>query len=184
MVRAQTRRSSVHRLKEIAAKYDLPFPAINDKDYMTMTMTKFDTVFGYRHFLFLYSITCTLDVDGNRTLVHRRNNFGKDSAFNLRDVSNYVFAIEIDPIIVPQACLGDFQMVCNIGHFDNEIDSKDLEPFPWNDSREHLVTSYRFVFPDSGNGVIMFLLGRSGTTGEQHQESDRPVSSIKNAVDR
>ncbi|CAE8675842.1 unnamed protein product [Polarella glacialis] len=172
----------VHRLREIVAKYDLPFPAINEKDYMTMT--KFDIAFGYRHFLFLHSIACTLDVDGNSMIGHRHNNFGRNSSFNLRDVSNYVFEIGIDPLIVLQACSEDFQMGCNIGHFDNEIESKDLQPFSWHDSREHLVTGYRFVFPDSGNGVIMFLLGRTGTTGEQHQEHGRPVSSIKNAVDR
>ncbi|CAE8609556.1 unnamed protein product [Polarella glacialis] len=218
--------NGVHRLRDIVAKYDLPFPAINEKDHMSaviklynsrllgtpkqkqqqkqqqqeqklfvpcsnwvcdlahMTMTKLDTAFGYRHFLFLHSITCTLDIDGNSMLGHRHNNFGRTSAVNLRDVSNYVFEIGIDPIIVLQACSEDFQMVCNIGHLDHEIDSKDLEPFSWHDSREHLVTGYRFVFPDSGNGVILFLLGRTGTNGEQHQEHGRPVSSIKNAVDR
>ncbi|CAE8581751.1 unnamed protein product [Polarella glacialis] len=118
----------VHRPREIAAKHDLPFPAINEKDYVTMT--KFDAAFGYRHLLFLYNIVRTLDVDGNRMLEHRHDNFGRGSAFDLRDVSNYVFVIEIDPIIVLQACLENFQMVCNISHFDNEMDSKDLEPFP------------------------------------------------------
>ncbi|CAE8624396.1 unnamed protein product [Polarella glacialis] len=157
----------VHRLMEIVAKYELLFPAINVKD--CVTKTEFDTVFSCRHFLF-YSIIRTSDLDGKRILVHGHGDVDRGSAFDLRDVSDHVPVIEIDPIIALQACLEDFQVVttedfiheidiftsatgtseiiapehmkkiknssiaCNIGHFDNEIDIEDLEPFPWHDS--------------------------------------------------
>ncbi|CAE8606372.1 unnamed protein product [Polarella glacialis] len=108
----------VHRLREIADKYELLFPAINVKD--CVTMAEFNTVFGCRHFL-SYSIIRTSDVDGKRILVHGHGDVGRGSAFELRDVSDHVRVIEIDPIIALQACLEDFQVV-TIEDFIHEID--------------------------------------------------------------
>mmetsp|Transcript_14145 Transcript_14145/g.22509 ORF Transcript_14145/g.22509 Transcript_14145/m.22509 type:complete len:159 (+) Transcript_14145:113-589(+) len=126
--------SGVHRFREIAAKDDLPLLAINEKN--CVTVTNFDIASSCHHSPF-HSIIHTLEVDGNRILVHLlhcHDNVGRGFAFDLRDVNNYVLVIDIDLIIVPQACLEEFQMSANIGHFDNEIDINDLEPFPWHDS--------------------------------------------------
>jgi adenosylhomocysteinase len=50
-------------------------------------------------------------------------------------------------------------IVCNIGHFDNEIDMEDLEQFPGMTVENIKPQVDRFVFP-KGNGVIVLASGR------------------------
>merc|ERR1712003_570201 len=133
--------TGVHRLKEMAAKGELLFPAINVND--CVTKSKFDNVYGCRHSLPDGIMRATdVMIGGKRVLI-----------------------AECDPICALQACMEGFQVVTvesalsevdifvtttgnfkiitlehmkkmknnaivgNIGHFDNEIEMERLESF-------------------------------------------------------
>merc|ERR1712194_296213 len=168
--------TGVHRLKEMAAKGELLFPAINVND--CVTKSKFDNVYGCRHSL----------PDGY-------GDVGKGCAFAMRGGGARVLVTEIDPICALQACMEGFQVVTmdsvvsdidiftsatgnfdiitiehmkkmknnaivgNIGHFDNEIDMAGLEGFPGIKVENIKPQVDRFVFPD-GHGVIVLASGR------------------------
>merc|ERR1712223_2288309 len=76
--------TGVHRLKEMAAKGELLFPAINVND--CVTKSKFDNVYG-----------C--------------GDVGKGCAFAMRGAGARVLVTEIDPICALQACMEGFQVV-------------------------------------------------------------------------
>merc|ERR1712233_40388 len=162
----------VHRLKEMAVKGELLFPAINVND--CVTKSKFDNVYGCRHSL-------------------------PDGIMRATDVmigaGARVIITECDPICALQACMEGFQVatmedvvsevdifvsttgnfdiitlehmkkmknnaiVGNIGHFDNEIQMEALEKFPGIVVENIKAQVDRFVFPD-GHGVIMLASGR------------------------
>jgi adenosylhomocysteinase len=50
-------------------------------------------------------------------------------------------------------------IVCNIGHFDNEIDMLGLEKYPGISKEEIKPQVDRYLFPD-GHGVIVLAQGR------------------------
>eukprot|EP00435_Cladocopium_sp_Y103_P036734 s683_g9.t1 len=186
--------TGVHRLREMAAKGELLFPAINVND--CVTKSKFDNVYGCRHSL-PDSIMRATDVmiGGKRALVAGYGDVGKGCAFAMRGAGARVLITEIDPICALQACMEGFQVVtieecvgevdiftsatgnfkiitldhmkkmknnaivCNIGHFDNEIAMEDLETFPGIKVENIKPQVDRFVFPD-GHGVIVLASGR------------------------
>eukprot|EP00438_Fugacium_kawagutii_P004808 Skav200842 [mRNA] locus=scaffold2131:113076:123495:- [translate_table: standard] len=186
--------TGVHRLREMAAKGELLFPAINVND--CVTKSKFDNVYGCRHSL-PDSIMRATDVmiGGKRALVAGYGDVGKGCAFAMRGAGARVLITEIDPICALQACMEGFQVVtieecvgevdiftsatgnfkiitldhmkkmknnaivCNIGHFDNEIAMEDLENFPGIKVENIKPQVDRFVFPD-GHGVIVLASGR------------------------
>merc|ERR1712196_301856 len=98
----------VHRLKEMAAKGELLFPAINVND--CVTKSKFDNVYGCRHSL-PDSIMRATDVmiGGKRALVCGYGDVGKGCAFAMRGCGARVMITEIDPICALQACMEGFQ---------------------------------------------------------------------------
>jgi adenosylhomocysteinase len=100
----------VHRLKEMAAKGELLFPAINVND--CVTKSKFDNVFGCRHSL-PDGIMRATDVmlGGKRCLVFGYGDVGKGSAASLRGQGARVMIAEIDPICALQACMEGYQVV-------------------------------------------------------------------------
>merc|ERR1712193_54181 len=102
--------TGVHRLKEMAAKGELLFPAINVND--CVTKSKFDNVFGCRHSL-PDGIMRATDVmlGGKRCLVCVFGDVGKGSAASLRGQGARVMIAEIDPICALQACMEGFQVV-------------------------------------------------------------------------
>merc|ERR1712071_219179 len=102
--------TGVHRLKEMAAKGELLFPAINVND--CVTKSKFDNVYGCRHSL-PDSIMRATDVmiGGKRALVCGYGDVGKGCAFALRGCGARVLITEIDPICALQACMEGFQVV-------------------------------------------------------------------------
>merc|ERR1719408_429 len=102
--------TGVHRLKEMAAKGELLFPAINVND--CVTKSKFDNVFGCRHSL-PDGIMRATDVmlGGKRALVCGYGDVGKGCAFALRGSGARVLITEIDPICALQACMEGFQVV-------------------------------------------------------------------------
>merc|ERR1712176_1629466 len=101
--------TGVHRLKEMAAKGELLFPAINVND--CVTKSKFDNVYGCRHSL-PDSIMRATDVmiGGKRALVCGYGDVGKGCAFALRGAGARVIIMEIDPICALQACMEGFQV--------------------------------------------------------------------------
>merc|ERR1711935_770596 len=102
--------TGVHRLKEMAAKGELLFPAINVND--CVTKSKFDNVYGCRHSL-PDSIMRATDVmiGGKRAMVCGYGDVGMGSAFAMRGAGARVLITEIDPINALRACMEGFQVV-------------------------------------------------------------------------
>merc|ERR1712087_786600 len=102
--------TGVHRLKEMAAKGELLFPAINVND--CVTKSKFDNVYGCRHSLPDGIMRATdVMIGGKRALVCGYGDVGKGSAFAMRGAGARVMITEIDPICALQACMEGFQVV-------------------------------------------------------------------------
>merc|ERR1719281_78740 len=101
--------TGVHRLKQMAEKGELLFPAINVND--CVTKSKFDNVYGCRHSL-PDGIMRATDVmlGGERALVCGYGDVGKGCAFALRGSGARVMITEIDPINALQACMEGFQV--------------------------------------------------------------------------
>jgi adenosylhomocysteinase len=101
--------TGVMKLKEMAKKGELLFPAINVND--CVTKSKFDNVYGCRHSL-PDSIMRATDVmiGGKRALVAGYGDVGKGCAFALRGCGARVLVTEIDPICSLQACMEGFQV--------------------------------------------------------------------------
>merc|ERR1711965_365231 len=102
--------TGVHRLKEMAKKGELLFPAINVND--CVTKSKFDNVYGCRHSLTDGIMRATdVMIGGKRALVAGYGDVGKGCAFALRGSGARVLVTEIDPICALQACMEGFQVV-------------------------------------------------------------------------
>merc|ERR1712005_69554 len=102
--------TGVHRLKQMAAKGELLFPAINVND--CVTKSKFDNVYGCRHSLTDGIMRATdVMIGGKRALVAGYGDVGKGCAFALRGAGARVLVTEIDPICTLQACMEGFQVV-------------------------------------------------------------------------
>merc|ERR1719443_788298 len=101
--------TGVHRLKEMAAKGELLFPAINVND--CVTKSKFDNVYGCRHSL-PDSIMRATDVmiGGKRALICGYGDVGKGCAASMKGAGARVIVSEIDPICALQACMEGYQV--------------------------------------------------------------------------
>merc|ERR1712225_235272 len=105
--------TGVHRLKEMAAKGELLFPAINVND--CVTKSKFDNVYGCRHSL-PDGIMRATDV-----MICGKGDVGKGCAFAMRGAGARVLITECDPICALQACMEGFQ-VTTLEEVVSEID--------------------------------------------------------------
>merc|ERR1711915_513124 len=102
--------TGVYRLKEMAAKGELLWPAINVND--CVTKSKFDNVYGCRHSLPDGIMRATdVMIGGKRALVCGYGDVGKGCAFAMRGAGARVLVTEIDPICALQACMEGFQVV-------------------------------------------------------------------------
>merc|ERR1712220_40422 len=102
--------TGVHRLKEMAAKGELLFPAINVND--CVTKSKFDNVYGCRHSLPDGIMRATdVMIGGKRSLICGYGDVGKGCAFAMRGAGARVLITEVDPICALQACMEGFQVV-------------------------------------------------------------------------
>merc|ERR1712149_31246 len=102
--------TGVHRLKEMAAKGELLFPAITVND--CVTQSTFDNVYGCRHSLPDGIMRATdVMIGGKRALVCGYGDVGKGCAFAMRGAGARVLIAEIDPICALQACMEGFQVV-------------------------------------------------------------------------
>merc|ERR1712226_1018541 len=112
--------TGVHRLKEMSAKGELLFPAINVND--CVTKSKFDNVYGCRHSLPDGIMRATdVMIGGKRVLICGYGDVGKGSAFAMRGSGARVLIAECDPICALQACMEGFQVVA-IESVLNEVD--------------------------------------------------------------
>ncbi len=183
--------TGVHRLYQMQARGELPFPAINVND--SVTKSKFDNLYGCRESL-VDGIKRATDVmiAGKIALVLGYGDVGKGCAQSLRGLGATVWVTEIDPICalqaamegyrvvtMDQACkqadifvtttgnyhvinhdhmiqMKDQSIVCNIGHFDNEIDVASLKQYQWENIKPQVD---HIIFPD-GRRIILLAEGR------------------------
>merc|ERR1712188_332412 len=112
--------TGVHRLKEMASKGELLFPAINVND--CVTKSNFDNVYGCRHSL-PDSIMRATDVmiGGKRAMICGYGDVGKGCAAAMRGAGARVIVTECDPICALQACMEGFQ-VATMDEVVSEID--------------------------------------------------------------
>merc|ERR1711904_277680 len=102
--------TGVLRLKEMASKGELLFPAINVND--CVTKSKFDNVYGCRHSLPDAIMRATdVMIGGKRALICGYGDVGKGCAFAMRGAGARVLVTECDPICALQACMEGFQVV-------------------------------------------------------------------------
>merc|ERR1719379_220597 len=112
--------TGVHRLKEMAAKGELLFPAINVND--CVAKSKFDNVYGCRHSLPDGIMRATdVMIGGKRVLICGFGDVGKGSAASMRAGGARVMISEVDPICALQACMEGYQVV-TLESVVNEID--------------------------------------------------------------
>lgn len=184
--------TGVNRLKQMAARGELMFRAINVND--SVTKSKFDNLYGCRESL-VDGIKRATDVmvAGKIAVVAGYGDVGKGSAQALRALSAQVWVTEIDPICALQAAMEGYRVVtmdqaasqadifvtatgnknvvtyahmaamkdqaivCNIGHFDNEIDVAALEEkCQWEEIKPQVD---HVIFPD-GKRIILLAKGR------------------------
>merc|ERR1712188_19766 len=113
--------TGVHRLREMAAKGELLFPAINVND--CVTKSKFDNVYGCRHSLPDGIMRATdVMIGGKRVLICGYGDVGKGSAFAMRGSGARVLIAECDPICALQACMEGFQ----VNTLDNMVGEADI----------------------------------------------------------
>jgi len=183
--------TGVHRLYQMAAKKELPFPAINVND--SVTKSKFDNLYGCRESL-VDAIRRGTDVmlAGKVAVVCGYGDVGKGSAASLRNGGARVIVTEIDPICALQAAMEGYEVqtlddvagsadifvtatgnkdvitvdhmramkfnaiVCNIGHFDSEIQIAGLKNYKWDEIKPQV---HHVEFPD-GKKIIVLSEGR------------------------
>lgn len=102
--------TGVHRLYQMAAKGELPFPAINVND--SVTKSKFDNLYGCRESL-VDAIRRGTDVmlAGKVAVVCGYGDVGKGSAASLRSGGARVVVTEVDPICALQAAMEGYQVL-------------------------------------------------------------------------
>ena len=183
--------TGVHRLYQMQARGELPFPAFNVND--SVTKSKFDNLYGCRESL-VDGIKRATDVmiAGKVALVLGYGDVGKGCAQSLKGLGATVMVTEIDPICALQAAMEGFRIVtmedacsqadifvtttgnfnvirhdhmvkmkdqaivCNIGHFDNEIQVAELKQYEWENIKPQVD---HVIFPD-GKRIILLAEGR------------------------
>jgi adenosylhomocysteinase len=168
--------TGVHRLYQMAERGELLVPAINVND--SVTKSKFDNIYGCRESL-VDGIKRATDVmiSGKVALICGFGDVGKGSAESLAGQRAQVWVTEIDPICALQACIvtatgnrdiitaehmsrmKDQAIVCNIGHFDNEIQVDALEAWPGIVKETIKPQVDKYTFPD-GHSIFMLAEGR------------------------
>merc|ERR1711871_1681018 len=102
--------TGVHRLKQMAAKGELLFPAVNVND--CVTKSKFDNVYGCRHSLPDGIMRATdVMIGGKRALICGFGDVDKGCAHAMRGCGARVMVSECDPICALQACMEGYQVV-------------------------------------------------------------------------
>ena len=141
--------TGVHRLYQLAEKGQLLFPAINVND--SVTKSKFDNLYGCRVIVSEVDPICALQaaMEGYEVATI-------EDAFSRADI--YVTATGNKDIITVDHMrqMKDRAIVCNIGHFDNEIQVAGLKNFKWTNIKPQVD---EIEFP-AGNRIILLSEGR------------------------
>ena len=160
--------TGVHRLYNMAKEGKLLWPAINVND--SVTKSKFDNLYGCRESL-VDGIRRGTDVmmSGKVAMVAGFGDVGKGSAASLRQAGCRVMVSEVDPICALQAAMEGYEVVtmeeaamkhraiiCNIGHFDSEIQIASLRNFKWHNVKPQ-VDEVEFA---DGKRIIVLSEGR------------------------
>ncbi|RMX09445.1 adenosylhomocysteinase [Vandammella animalimorsus] len=183
--------TGVMRLKEMSAKGELLFRAINVND--SVTKSKFDNLYGCRESL-VDGIKRATDVmvAGKIAVICGYGDVGKGCAQAMAALRAQVWVTEIDPICALQAAMEGYKVVtmeyaadkadifvtttgnkdvirhehmvamkneaivCNIGHFDNEIDVASLEQYQWEEIKPQVD---HVIFP-TGRRITLLAKGR------------------------
>ncbi len=139
--------TGVHRLYQMAKEKRLLFPAINVND--SVTKSKFDNIYGCRESL-VDGIKRATDVmiAGKVAVVAGYGEVGK----------GFVTATGNFHVITHEHMkrMKNNAIVCNIGHFDNEIDIASLKRYPWENIKPQVD---HVIFPD-GKRIILLAEGR------------------------
>jgi adenosylhomocysteinase len=169
--------TGVHRLYEMHKAGKLKMPAFNVND--SVTKSKFDNLYGCRESL-ADGIKRATDVmvAGKVVCIAGYGDVGKGCAHSMRGFGARVLITEIDPICALQAAMEGFvtatgnvniitekhfkvmkdeAILCNIGHFDNEIDVSWLEKNLKEINIKPQVD--KFVFKD-GRSLVVLARGR------------------------
>src|SRR5215831_14827135 len=151
--------TGVNRLYAMMGDGSLKAPAINVND--SVTKSKFDNLYGCRESL-VDGIKRATDVmlAGKLAVVCGYGNVGKGSAASLRSQGARVLVTatgNIDVITIDHMRhMKDRAIVCNIGHFDSEIQIDALQNYPWEEVKPQVD---EVVFPD-GKRLIVLAKGR------------------------
>jgi adenosylhomocysteinase len=142
--------TGVHRLYQMHKRGDLRFPAINVND--SVTKSKFDNLYGCRESL-VDGIKRATDVmiAGKIARVVTMDYAADKADIFVTATGNYK-VIHHDHM----AKMKDQAIVCNIGHFDNEIDVASLEQYKWDEIKPQVD---HVIFPD-GKRIILLAKGR------------------------
>ncbi|KAL7204756.1 hypothetical protein ACSBR2_017793 [Camellia fascicularis] len=174
--------TGVKRLYQMQADGTLLFPAINVND--SVTKSKFYNLYGCRHSLPDGLMRATdVMIAGKVAVVCGYGDVGKGCAaamkqagaralmeglqvLTLEDVVSeadiFVTATGNKDIIMVDHMrkMKNNAIVCNIGHFDNEIDMHGLETYPGVKRITIKPQTDRWVFPDTKSGIIVLAEGR------------------------
>ena len=158
--------TGVHRLYEMQKAGTLLFPAINVND--SVTKSKFDNKYGCRESL-VDAIRRGTDVmmAGKVATVAGFGAVGKGSAESLRRAGCRVLVTAADIFVTATGnvdvitvdhmrAMKDRAIVCNIGHFDSEIQVGALRNFKWDNIKPQVD---QIEFPD-GKKIILLAEGR------------------------
>merc|ERR1712170_132318 len=170
--------TGVHRLKEMAKKGELLFPAINVND--CVTKSKFDNVYGCRHSLPDGIMRATdVMIGGKRCLICGYGDVGKGCAFAMRGSGARVLITECDPICSLQACMEGFQVV----KMESVISEVDIFITTWG--------NFKIITLEHGkkmkNNAIVGNIGHFDNEIEMEKLEQFPgikVENIKPQVDR
>src|ERR1700694_372191 len=176
--------TGVHRLYDMEKAGTLLFPAINVND--SVTKSKFDNLYGCRESLVDGIRRGTdVMMSGKVAMVAGFGDVGKGSAASLRQAGCRVMVSEVDPICALQAAMEGYEVttmddaapragmfefipiehmrkmkdraiVCNIGHFDSEIQVAALKNLKWNNIKPQVD---EIAFPD-GHRILLLSRGR------------------------
>jgi adenosylhomocysteinase len=152
--------TGVKRLYDMMADGSLMCPAFNVND--SVTKSKFDNLYGCRESL-VDGIKRATDVmiAGKVAVVCGYGDVGKGCAQSLKGLGATVWVTEATGnyhvVTGPQMDrMRDQAIVCNIGHFDNEIDVAYLKKYEWENIKPQVD---HVIFPD-GKRIILLAEGR------------------------
>ena len=178
--------TGVHRLYQMQEEGKLLFPAFNVND--SVTKSKFDNLYGCRESL-ADGIKRATDVmiAGKVVVVCGYGDVGKGCSHSMRSYGARVLVTEVDPICALQAAMEDActegnifvtttgnidiiridhmekmkdqAIVCNIGHFDNEIQVDALKHYSGIKCVNIKPQVDRYYFPD-GHSILLLADGR------------------------